>query len=200
MTYKKNNNDFHKNYWEQKYTKEDTGWDLGTISTPLEVYFNQLTNKELKILIPGAGNSYEAEYLHVQKFTNIEVIDIALQPLKNFKKRIPSFPENNLIQKDFFKHTKKYDLIIEQTFFCALHPSLRNNYVEKMASLLEKKGKLVGLLFDVELTDEGPPFGGRLDEYSHLFSTYFDIKILDRCHNSIKPRFGSELFFIFEKK
>lgn len=200
MNYKKNNNDLHKNYWEQKYTIEDTRWDLGTISTPLEVYFNQLTNKELKILVPGAGNSYEAEYLHTQRFTNIDVIDIAQQPLINFKKRVPSFPENNLIQKDFFNHTKKYDLIIEQTFFCALHPSLRKKYVEKMASLLENNGKLVGLLFDFELTDDGPPFGGNLDEYLHLFSTHFDIKTLDRCHNSIKPRFSTELFFIFEKK
>ena len=200
MTYKKNNNDLHKNFWEQKYDEENTGWDLGIISTPLKVYVNQLTNKELKILIPGAGNSYEAEYLHAQRFINIDVIDIALHPLNNFKKRVPSFPENNLIQKDFFNHTKKYDLIIEQTFFCALHPSLRKKYVKKMASLLEKKGKLVGLLFDFELTNDGPPFGGSSNEYLKLFSTYFDIKILDRCHNSIKPRFGRELFFIFEKK
>lgn len=30
---------------------------------PLKVYFDQLTNKDLKILIPGGGNSHEAEYL-----------------------------------------------------------------------------------------------------------------------------------------
>ena len=69
-----------------------------------------------------------------------------------------------------------------------------------MVSLLEERGKLVGLFFDTELTDEGPPFGGDSNEYLQLFSTCFNIKTLEKCHNSIKPRFGRELFFIFEKK
>ena len=200
MNYKKNSDDLHQNYWENTYNKQNTGWDIGSISTPLKDYFKQLSNNELKILIPGAGNSYEAEYLHLQGFNNVDVLDIALQPLENFKKRVPSFLENNLLQMDFFELDKKYDLIVEQTFFCALHPSLRQKYVKKMVSLLENKGKLIGLLFDTELTEEGPPFGGNFNEYLQLFSTYFNIKTLEKCHNSIKPRFGRELFFIFEKK
>ena len=200
MNYKKNKNDLHKNYWENKYEEKSTGWDIGSISTPLKNYFNQLTSKDLKILIPGAGNSYEAEYLFKEGFKNIDVIDIALQPLQNFKKRTPLFPEENLIQKDFFNSTKKYDLIIEQTFFCSLHPNARSKYVKKMADLLEIEGKLVGLLFDFELTEKGPPFGGSFNEYLDLFSKYFTIKTLEKCYNSIKPRLGRELFFIFEKK
>ena len=200
MNYKKNSGDLHQNYWENTYNKQNTGWDIGSISTPLKDYFKQLSNNELKTLIPGAGNSYEAEYLHLQGFNNVDVLDIAIQPLENFKKRVPSFLENNLLQMDFFELDKKYDLIVEQTFFCALHPSLRQKYVEKMASLLGNKGKLIGLFFDTELTEEGPPFGGNLNEYLQLFSTYFNIKTLEKCHNSIKPRFGRELFFIFEKK
>lgn len=190
----------NKEYWENKYAKKEIGWDIGAISTPLETYFNQLSNKDLKILIPGAGNSYEAEYLQKQGFTNVDVIDIVKQPLQNLKKRVPLFPENNLIHADFFNHTKKYNLIVEQTFFCALHPTLRQKYVKKMASLLEDKGKLAGLLFDIDFAEDGPPFGGSLDEYLELFSPYFKIITLEKCHNSIKPRLGSELFFIFEKK
>ena len=51
------------NYWNERYLKNDFGWDLGTISPPLKEYFDQIKNKNLSILIPGAGNSYEAEYL-----------------------------------------------------------------------------------------------------------------------------------------
>jgi len=189
-----------KTYWEQKYVENNTGWDIGIVSTPLKEYINQITNKDLKILIPGAGNSYEAEYLYKLGFNNIDVIDIAKQPLENLKKRFSSFPEKQLIQGDFFNHSKTYDLIIEQTFFCALQPKLRKAYAEKMFSLLNKKGKLTGLLFDFKLTNEGPPFGGCLNEYLQLFSNHFNIKTLENCHNSIKPRFGRELFFIFEKK
>ena len=191
---------FDKTYWENKYQEKATGWDIGYASTPLVDYFKQLTNKDLKILIPGGGNCYEAEYLFEQGFENIFVIDIAEQPLKNLKERFPDFPENHLIHDDFFNHNVKYDLIVEQTFFCALDPVLRQKYADKMQDLLEEKGKLAGLLFDFELTDVGPPFGGSIAEYLKLFSKKFNILKLERCYNSIKPRSGRELFFIFEKK
>ncbi|HCE53522.1 MAG: class I SAM-dependent methyltransferase [Lutibacter sp.] len=191
---------FDKTYWESKYNTEATGWDIGYAATPLKDYFNQLTNKELKILIPGGGNCYEAEYLFEQGFENIYVIDIAEQPLKNFKARFPNFPDHQLIHDDFFNHQGKYDLIVEQTFFCALDPVLRQKYIDKMAGLLAEKGKLAGLLFDFELSEDGPPFGGSIDEYLQLFSEKFNIKKLESCYNSILPRAGRELFFIFEKK
>ena len=69
-----------------------------------------------------------------------------------------------------------------------------------MNQLLNKNGKLIGLLFDFELIKEGPPFGGSLVEYIQLFYAKFEIKIVEKCYNSIKPREGRELFFIFEKK
>ncbi|PKP13586.1 MAG: SAM-dependent methyltransferase [Bacteroidetes bacterium HGW-Bacteroidetes-3] len=191
---------FDKEFWESKYNAKETGWDIGHASTPLTTYFDQLFNKELKILIPGGGNCYEAEYLVEQGFKNIFVIDIAEQPLKNLKTRFPNFPDNHLIYGDFFNHEEQYDLIVEQTFFCALDPVLRIKYVKKMAELLKENGKLAGLLFDFELTEEGPPFGGSIKEYLQLFSPYFTIKKLERCYNSIQPRAERELFFIFEKK
>lgn len=193
-------NKFDKIFWESKYEKNKTGWDIGEISKPLKTYIDQLDNKSLKILIPGGGNCYEAEYLHEQGFKNVHVIDIANQPLLNLKNRFPDFPEQNLINDDFFNQEGLYDLIIEQTFFCALNPTLRKSYVNKMYDLLNTKGKIVGLLFDFELTTEGPPFGGSIIEYIELFYEKFEIKVLERCYNSIKPRDGRELFFIAEKK
>lgn len=193
-------NNFNKAYWEHKYENQKTGWDIGYISTPLKLYIDQLTNKNLQILIPGAGNSYEIEYLHKKGFTNLTVLDIAEQPLLNIKNRIPNFPSECLIQQDFFNHSKTYDLILEQTFFCALDPNLRKNYASKMNECLNKDGKIAGLLFNFELTQDGPPFGGDKETYIHLFKNIFKINTLEECYNSIKPRLGRELFFIFEKK
>ena len=79
-------NTFNKNYWDKKYKEHKTGWDIGDISSPLKSYIDQLTNKNLRILIPGAGNGYEVEYLFRLGFTNIFVVDIALQPLENIQK------------------------------------------------------------------------------------------------------------------
>lgn len=190
----------NKLFWENKYESPNLGWDIGYVSTPLKTYIDQLTNKELKILIPGAGNSYEAEYLWKNDFKNLTIIDIAKQPLSNFKKRVPDFPNEQLIEDDFFNHLEEYDLIIEQTFFCALDPKLRETYANKMHKSLNATGKLVGVFFDFELTQQGPPYGGSKEEYISLFNQKFNIKILERCYNSIKPRENSELFFIFEKK
>jgi len=189
----------NKEYWESRYKNEETGWDVGNITTPLKDYIDQLSNLDLKILIPGAGNGYEFDYLVNKGFKNVFVVDIAEQPLKNIKKRNPQF-EKNIIQTDFFDITDSFDLILEQTFFCALNPILREKYVEKMHSILNPNGKLIGLLFDFPLTEDGPPFGGSEKEYKKIFSNYFTIKTLDKAYNSIKPRQERELFFIFGKK
>ncbi|MBT8305401.1 MAG: methyltransferase domain-containing protein [Maribacter sp.] len=190
----------NKKFWDDKYAENKLGWDIGYVSTPIKVYIDQLTNKNIKILIPGAGNGYEVEYLFSKGFTNIHVIDIALQPLRNLKKRIPSFPENQLLHLDFFDLKEvQFDLILEQTFFCALDPMLRQAYVSKMNNILAPGGKLVGLFFDFPLSEEGPPFGGSEKEYRQLFEQQFNIRILEKTYNSIKPRKGIELFFIFEK-
>jgi thiopurine S-methyltransferase len=190
----------NKVFWDNKYNTEKLGWDIGYISTPIKNYIDQLANKNLKILIPGAGNGYEVEYLFNRGFNDIYVVDIAQQPLDNLKNRSPNFPEDRLIHMDFFDLQEcNFDLILEQTFFCALDPSLRVPYAIKMNNLLREKGKLAGLLFDFPLTEKGPPFGGDINEYKKLFSEHFKIKTLERAYNSIKPRNGNELFFIFEK-
>ncbi len=191
---------FDAQYWQNRYLNNETGWDVKEITKPLKDYVDQINNKDLSILIPGAGNGYEYEYLIQNGFSNVTVIDIAEQPLINIKNRVENYTDENLICDDFFNHTKKYDLIIEQTFFCALNPSLRNKYAEKMNELLQPKGKIIGLLFQFPLTEDGPPFGGSESEYIKLFSDNFKIKTLETAYNSIKPREGRELFFIFEKK
>ena len=193
-------NQFTKEFWTKRYQENETGWDLGTISTPLKEYIDQLTDKNIKILIPGAGNAHEAEYLFNKGFKNVTVIDISDLPLQNLQNRLPDFPKENLILTDFFEHESQYDLIIEQTFFCALDPSLRNKYVQKMLELLKPKGKLVGTFFTDPIDTDHPPFGATKEEYIKLFNPGFELKTLKECVNSIKPRMGRELFINFVKK
>ncbi len=193
-------NSFDKSYWEKRYSNSETGWDIGHVSTPIKVYIDQLQNKSLKILIPGCGNAYEAEYLFDQGFRNVFLLDLARQPLQSFKEKNPNFPDEQLVCEDFFSHDNTYDLIIEQTFFCALDPSLRTNYAKKMSSLLKQGGKLVGLLFNEDFGFEHPPFGGTKDEYLNYFKPHFNIKTFEIAYNSIQPRERREFFVIFEKK
>jgi len=188
-----------KEYWVNRYKTNDTGWDLGNVSTPLKEYIDSLEDKSISILVPGAGNAYEVEYLFRKGFTNVFLLDIAQEPIENFKKRVPDFPTNHLIIGDFFEQNGQYDLIIEQTFFCALEPSLRGKYVSKMSDLLKLTGKLIGLLFNIPLNTDKPPFGGNKEEYSKLFVPTLSIIEMELAKNSIKPRENNELFFICTK-
>lgn len=187
-------------FWNNRYKTNDFGWDIGDVSEPLKKYIEQLDNKELKILIPGAGNAYEAEFLFKLGFKNVYVLDFAEEPLQNIKKRLPEFPNHQLIQQDFFEHKGQYDLIIEQTFFCAINPTLRAKYVQHMHELSAPNGKLVGLMFNDVLNTDKPPFGGNKEEYQQLFASTFDIKKMEPCYNSIKPREGRELFVMMQHK
>jgi len=192
-------NTLNATYWEQRYLEGTSRWDLGRLSPPLKDYINTLKDKQNKILIPGGGNSYEAEYLHTLGFKNVFVVDLAPTPFQNLLKRCPTFPSDHLIQGDFFNVLGEFDLIIEQTFFCALDPCLRGKYVDKTHQLLTNKGQLIGLLFNVPLNKDHPPFGGSKEEYEALFQYRFEINIMEVAHNSIESRTGRELFFQLTK-
>ena len=182
-------------YWTNRYLDNQTGWNIGYASTPLVQYFNTSLDKNSRILIPGAGSGFEAQYLFNKGYRNAHVLDISSEPLRQFALRNPDFPKENLHQADFFEFEGKFDCIIEQTFFCALSPELRPAYGRKMKTLLKPNGKLVGLLFNFPLSVDGPPFGGDLDLYNTIFGDWkkFDIA---PCYNSIPPRQNKEFFFI----
>ncbi|MFT6065049.1 MAG: SAM-dependent methyltransferase [Paraglaciecola sp.] len=191
--------DLSADFWNNKYKNNKIGWDIGEVSPPLKAYFDQLEDKEVKILIPGGGNSHEAEYVFKSGFKNVFVVDVSQIALENIKKRIPTFPDAQLIFANFFDLEATFDLVIEQTFFCAINPDLRSKYVIKMHSILKPKGKLVGLLFDAILNDHHPPFGGNKNEYLQYFQPYFEIKKMEACYNSYPNRQGMELFVQFLK-
>lgn len=188
------------NYWNERYDSGRTGWDIGHVATPLKMYIDQLRDKEVRILLPGAGNGYEAVYLIESGFSNVTVVDIARRPLDRIAAQCTGLSAPTLLEIDFFDHFGEYDLILEQTFFCALDPTLRKAYVSKMHELLAVGGRLVGVLFNIPLNHDRPPFGGNLETYLPLFETKFTIHTFEPCNNSIPPRQGSELFINCLKK
>lgn len=191
--------ELNENFWNDKYTTNQTGWDLKAPSTPLKGYIDQLEDKNIRILIPGCGNAYEAEYLLEQGFTNITLIDISEIVVEKIKEKFKHNPNIKVLHQDFFELDGEFDLILEQTFFCALDPKLRQSYSIKMNELLAENGKLVGVLFNREFGNNTPPFGGDKTEYQTYFNDYFDFKVMENCYNSIPPRAGNELFINLKK-
>lgn len=188
-----------QNYWNNQYVTQATGWDLGAVSPPIKKFIDGIKDKDLKILIPGCGNSYEAEYLLQQGFKNITIIDIAPTLIGNLKNKFKNNTSITIVLGDFFEHQNSYDVIFEQTFFCALQPHLRQKYVAKMHQLLNTNGLVVGLLFNRSF-EKSPPFGGNKAEYEALFKNAFEFLSFDITPISVAPRANSELWIELKKQ
>jgi methyl halide transferase len=204
-----------KNYWQARYENGDMGWDTGAITTPIKAYVDHLVAVKapstLKVLIPGAGSGYEAAYLWQHGFHQVYVCDWADEAMERLKKNAPDFPHSHLLIGDFFQLNDKFDVIIEQTFFCAIDPAERPRYAEKAAKLLncpadvpkthqDWAGTLAGVLFGKNFPFQGPPFGGTQEEYGQYFNSFFEIVTMEECYNSIKPRANAELWINLRKK
>jgi SAM-dependent methyltransferase len=190
----------NEDYWDNRWKELQTQWDIGFAAPALMDYMQQISNKDLSILIPGCGNAYEAEALAALGFTNITLIDISEKLVKSLQEKYKNNASIKVVLGDYFEHETQYDIILEQTFFCAINPALRQQYANHTAKLLNKNGILTGVLFNREFEQAGPPFGGSVEEYKTYFGTLFDIIKMEPCYNSIAPRAGSEVFIKFVKK
>lgn len=182
-------------YWNNKYENQLTGWDLGEVSPPIARFITSLSTKNQAILIPGCGYGHEAAAFLKAGFTNITVIDIASEAVRKLQQEHEGNERIRVIHGDFFGLTEVFDLIIEQTFFCALPPAKRPHYVQKMHELLQPGGRLQGVLFNTHFEFDGPPFGGSEEEYHTLFRNHFNNLSLQLCLNSAPKRAGMEFWF-----
>ena len=192
----------NENFWNNRYLEKDTGWDLGAISPAIKKWFDTKKNKDLQILIPGAGKGHEVKYGFDHGFNNIHYLDISTEAVAFFKDNCPNLPKEQILISDFFDLKKDlfFDVVIEQTFFCAINPALRKSYVKKTHEILKKNGYIIGLLFNKKFDTQGPPFGGFYEEYVELFSKLFVIEKLENSINSAIPRKENEFWIKMRKK
>ncbi len=84
----------------QEIQLQYTGWDLGGVSSPIKSYIDTIEEKNISILIPGFGNSYEAEYLLKNHFTNVTVTDITPTLVKNLQEKLKNNPNITIVLGD----------------------------------------------------------------------------------------------------
>lgn len=186
----------NKEYWDKRWRDDNTGWDIGYASPPLMEFLESLDDTSSRILIPGSGNGYEAGEAYRQGFRQVYYNDISPEAAHRFRSRFPDFPEDQILVGDFFKIENSFDLILEQTSFCAHPPARREKYMDQVYKLINPHGRFAGVLFDLLFPFEGPPYGGDKTEYKRIFSPKFKILKMEKCYNSIIPRAGIELFVL----
>jgi len=186
-------------FWEKRYLKNDIGWDIGYPNPIFIDYANANIPKDKKILVPGAGSGYEVSALWEMGYSNIYAIDLSDKAKERFLRNTPNFPEEQYLTGNFFELQNTFDFVFEQTFFCAINPTSRQQYVKHLTSILNTNGRLFGVLFSKKF-EGGPPFGGSMTEYQSLFQATFEILQLEKNANSIAPRQGKELIIELMKK
>ena len=188
--------------WQRHYEENDLGWDLGQVAPPFVKLWQEEKLPLGKVLVPGCGRGHEVVFLAENGFdvTAIDFSSGAVTYLKNALKKRNL--EGRILHQDFFSldesHEGVYDLVLEQTFFCAISPKQRRDYVLNVSRILKPGGILVGLFYH---TDEqgGPPYNTTREDIEMHFSKKFKIQELDKTSLSAEQRKDKEWLGILKK-
>jgi ubiquinone/menaquinone biosynthesis C-methylase UbiE len=134
-----------------------------------------------RALVPGCGRGYDVTAL-ATKDRYVLGLDISETAVKAARERRDALPEEacqhkpnadfqttSFFELDASSEDKKFDFVYDYTFLCALDPSVRPQWAQKMAELVKREGELLTLVFPIRPPDEkGPPFAVSLELYREL--------------------------------
>lgn len=190
-------------FWEESYLNNTTGWDLKSFTPAFkDVITSEVVKNKSTMLIPGCGKGYDAIEASKAGF-KVTAIDLSVTAINFAEELAKSEKANvNFFVSDFFDldETKKFEVIYDYTFYCAINPLKRKEYSDKICSLLDDDGIYIALLFPVEKRTGGPPFGIDETEFDKFFAGRLELLISTNEINTIKPRKGREILKIYRKK
>ncbi len=187
--------------WESCYLSGDTQWDKGMPSPGLIDWLQ--AHPELQrgtVVVPGCGFGHDAR---AWAETGFKVVghDIAPSAIRGGNERIKGSPLNIRFQLgDFLKDEpdQQFDWVFEHTFFCAINPQRRDEYVQAMLRWLKPGGQFLGVHYFIP-DKAGPPYGTDRDEIIKRFSPYFDL-VEDWVPRSFPNRTNLERIFWWRRK
>lgn len=197
-------------YWQERFDTSNTPWELGAPSSVVLEACSELGNVGVpldgsRVLSPGCGRGSDALELVARGSTVIAVewsAHVAHDLINRHRvARIPGRGSLEVRIGDFFVvEPEPVDIVCEHTFLCALDPTRRAAYAQRIASWLKPGGFLCGNFFVVSddeasglpglsLTKEGvgPPFGITKGALVDLLDGYFSVV---KLHPGLKPAEG----------
>ena len=153
--------------------------------------------------MPGCGRGHEVIYLTENGF-EVTAVDYSSGAVNHLKSTVQERKlKCKVLHMDFFgidsTHNGVYDLLIEQTFFCAISPEQRPSYVSTVARALKQGGMLAGLFYHTG-KEGGPPFNTTREDILKHFSDSFEIQQLSKSEDSAEQRKNKEWLVILVKK
>jgi SAM-dependent methyltransferase len=188
-------------HWQSVYKDKTDGWDIGEVSPSLKDLAQTWVCKDdapLRILIPGAGRGYEAEWL-AKLGHEVVAEDFADAAKLEFDRLNPG--SKVLYQtQDFFKSRPEelFDVVLELIFFCAIDPARRREYFERCYERLKPGALLVGIYL-MHHGPGGPPFSTTQWELREYTKDLFKVRHWQTSQHSIEPRLGKEFAVVLQK-
>ena len=203
---KENENVSSSNYWNEKYLKHDTTWDIKTATPPLTNWLGKNKVKNEKVCILGCGKGYDAIEFS-DNGAQVWAVDFAPEPIHFLQKKSHELNLNiHTICGDLFDLGKNYSgfftLIWEYTCFCAIDPVRRLEYRDLVYQILAKGGKFISLFFPIlkKVEEGGPAYAVDLETTLEMFNEKFEIIEINAKPNSILPRYGNEVLVTMVKR
>ncbi len=189
--------------WQNHYDTGDLKWDLEAVAPPFLRLWEEGRLVPGKAMIPGCGRGHEVVFL-AEKGFDVTGLDFAPGAVAHLT---GALKDRNLsarvLHQDFFSlnssHHGVYDLMVEHTFFCAIHPSKRPDYVALARRILKKDGLLAALFYETGEAG-GPPYNTTRDEVVRCFSPDFLIDHLEKTPHSAERRKNKEWLALLRKK
>lgn len=188
---------YGRDFWSPLYRTGDTRFDKGRIAPPIARMAQAGDIPAGRVLVPGGGRGHDALALAQLGFA-VTLVDIAPEACEAAAAaaRALGVPlevrcEDALVET-LGARRGTFDAIVEHTFFCAIDPARRPEYVDAVAGLLRPGGVLAGLFFLVGRPG-GPPFDATEPEIRGLFSARFALERLRPAPDGFPDRLGREL-------
>ena len=195
--------EYNREDWQGHYETNDLGWDLGQVAPPFVKLWEEGKLPAGNVLVPGCGRGHEVVFLAENGF-DVTAIDFSRGAVTYLERALEERNLNGrVLHQDFFcmenYHDGIYDLVLEQTFFCAISPRKRQDYVQSVTRLLKPRGMLVGLFYQTD-KEGGPPYNTTREDIERNFAKNFEIQELDKTSLSHEQRKDKEWLGILKKK
>lgn len=170
-------------------------FDMGYESPYLRYLINRGEIPSGRALVPGCGRGYDVTALAASDRKAFG-IDISPEAVAAAQARLQELPQVadavQFIVGSFFDlptdEASRFTFIYDYTFLCALDPSARTTWAQKMADLLQPGGELLTLIWPIRDKPGGPPFSVSLDLMRSLLEPVgfecFELQLLppELCH------------------
>ena len=189
-----------KDFWLERWEKEETGFHQGEINPYLRQYWEELHHPDGgEIFVPLCGKSLDMLWLRSQGYDvlGVELSSVAVQAFFKENGYVPKLGKHprfdcyeadrmRILCGDFFDLTRE-DLadvhtVYDRASLIALPPAMRKSYAQHLVSILPPATQILLVTVDYPQAEmQGPPFAVSAAEVAELYRDYAEIRLIKQA-------------------